>query len=95
MDEAVELHIANKKKMFSFDGTCPHQVKPYEGDVSSRMSIVFFQNARGWRADPQTRERLLELGFSPAASEEDAESFATRFERMSGGGNWHSWKLSG
>ena len=93
MDDAVELPIASRKKMFAFDGTCPHEVKHYAGDVSSRMSIIFFQNARGWRADSGTTNRLRELGFVPAASAEDAEAFAGRFEKLSSGTNWHSWKL--
>ena len=94
LDDAIELPIASRKRMFAFDGTCPHEVKPYDGDVSSRMSIVFFQNARGWRADSSTHSQLQELGFSPAASEEDADAFATRFEELSRGNSWCSWKLS-
>ena len=94
LEDAVELPISSRKKMFAFDGTCPHEVKHYAGDVSARMSIIFFQNARGWRADSSTSTQLQELGFSPASSAEDAQSFADRFENLSSGSNWRSWKLT-
>ena len=87
------MPIASKNRMFAFDGTCPHEVKDYAGDVGARMSIIWFQNARGWRADASTGEKLQELGFKPAASAEDADAFAARFDRLSCGNNYHSWKL--
>ena len=93
MDDAVELAISSRKKVFAFDGTCPHEVKQYHGDVASRMSIIFFQSSRGWRADDATTARLRELGFVPATSAEDAESFADRFKTFSAGRNWNSWPV--
>ena len=94
MEDAVELPIANTDHLYAFDGTKPHETCQYGGDdISNRLSIVFFQSARGWAAPQNTLENLLSLGFVPAVSESDAEDFAYRFELLSGGRGHTAWKL--
>ena len=92
-EDAVELSIANSNRLYAFDGTRPHETGPYGGNVSTRLSVVFFQSARGWQAPPATIDGLTNIGFVPAASESDAQDFANRFESLSYGGGYASWKL--
>ena len=93
-EDAVELPIANSSRLYAFNGTCPHETCQYGGDdVSDRLSIIFFQSARGWAAPQTTREELSTLGFVPAASESDAEDFAQRFDVLAGGRGYASWGL--
>ena len=91
--DAVELPVSSRRHLFSFDGRCPHEVKQYGGAVESRLSVVFFLNARGWKADTSTTRHLEQLGFAPAASEEDAETFAAKFNVLSAGLNYQSWPV--
>ena len=93
-EDAVELPIASPSRLYAFDGTRPHETCQYGGDdISNRLSIIFFQSARGWAAPQTTRENLSSLGFVPAVSESDAEDFAHRFELLSGGRGHTSWRL--
>ena len=92
-DEAVVLPIASNRRMYAFDGRRPHEVRPYTGEIKDRISIVFFLSARGWLAEPSTLQRLSDLGFVPAASAEEAESFETRFDSLTEGQAYTSWKL--
>ena len=92
-DEAVELPIASHRRLYAFDGTCPHENKAYQGDISSRMSIIFFLSARGWNADPKTTERIAQLGFVPASDSEDAERFRAKFDILTGGSGHTSWTV--
>ena len=89
----MKLPVASGKRMYAFDGRCPHEVKPYSGDVSERLSIVFFLSARGWNADAGTLRKLVDLGFVPAADAEEAQAFEGRFDILTGGGAYTSWKL--
>ena len=93
VEDAVELPIARSDRLVVFDGTRPHETGQHKGDVSKRLSIVFFQSARGWHAPAHVTEELSNLGFMPAASEDDAADFANRFELLSYGGSYASWKL--
>ena len=93
LDDALLLPISRSNRLFAFDGTLPHETAEYTGDLNQRFSIVFFQSARGWNASADTSTRLEELGFRPAASQEDAKDFADRFERLSQGDSHVSWKL--
>ena len=92
-EDAVELPIANSGRLYAFDGTRPHETGPYGGNISSRLSIMYFQSARGWQAPPATIDGLSNLGFVPAVTEADAQDFANRFEVLSCGCSYTSWKL--
>ena len=93
VEEADELPVASSKRMYAFDGRCPHEVKAYQGDVGNRLSIVFFLSARGWNADASTLRRLADLGFVPAADAEDAQAFEERFNILTRGMSCTSWRL--
>ena len=92
-EEAVVLPIASSRRMHAFDGRRPHEVRPYTGEVANRISIVFFLSARGWLADSSTLSRLTDLGFVPAASAEEAQDFEKRFDALTQGEAYASWKL--
>ena len=94
-EDAVELPISTGRRLYAFDGRSPHEVKRYDGDVSNRLSIIFFLSARGWKAEPPTTARLRELGFVPASDSEDASSFESRFDVLTAGMTYTSWKVSG
>ena len=94
VEDAVELPIASSRRLYAFDGTRPHETCQYGGDdVSNRLSIIFFQSARGWAAPQSTLSELSTLGFVPAVSESDAEEFAQRFELLAGDRGYTSWRL--
>ena len=92
--EAVEIPIASSGQLWAFDGRCPHETKPYKGAVQDRLSIIFFQAARGWKATSDTTSRLFELGFVPAVTEDEATRFDSRFELLTGGEACTSWRVS-
>ena len=81
--------------MYAFDGTKPHETAEYSGDMESRLTIVFFQANRGWKAPAGTFHELAELDFNPASSEQDAEGFSSRFDELSEERSRASWKLTG
>ena len=93
--DAVRLPIASERFMYSFDGTHPHETTPYKGQVESRLSIIFFQNNRGWQAPEAVTDGLTDLGFTPASSLADAQRFAARYELLADGGAHASWPVSG
>ena len=93
--DAVRLPISSERFMYSFDGTRPHETAPDAGPVESRLSIIFFQNNRGWSAPKPVLDGLAELGFEPAVSSEDAERFADSFELLADGRSYASWPISG
>ena len=94
VEDAVELPIADTRRLYAFDGTRPHETCQYGGDdVPNRLSIIFFQSARGWVAPQATLQELTTLGFVPAVSESDAEDFVQRFEVLAGSRGYASWKL--
>ena len=80
--------------MYGFDGTRPHETAPYSGQVESRISIVFFQNNRGWSAPETVLDGLSEIGFKPATSSSDAERFASSFELLADGRAYASWPIA-
>ena len=92
--EAVELPIASTGELWAFDGRCPHETKPCKGSVKDRLSIIFFQAARGWKATPDTTARLVDLGFVPAVTMEDASRFDTKFGVLTGGDAYTSWRVT-
>ena len=93
-EDAIELPIASPSRLYAFDGARPHETCQCGGDdISNRLSIIFFQSARGWAAPQTTLENLSSLGFVPAASESDAEDFAQRFDVLAGGRGYASWGL--
>ena len=91
---AVELPIASTSKLWAFDGRCPHETKPCKGSVNDRLSIIFFQTARGWKAAPDTTSRLRDLGFVPAATVEDAARFDNRFKVLTGEDAYYAWNVN-
>ena len=70
-----------------------HETVQYTGNVSNRLSIVFFQSSRGWRAPQADIDSLGKLGFVPAASQSDAAEFAQQFEVLSRRRGYASWEL--
>ena len=92
--DAVEIPIASHRHLWTFDGRCPHEVKPYTSNVSNRLSVIFFQAARGWKASADTTACLVDLGFVPASSLEDAAAFDSRFALLTGGSAFTSWELT-
>ena len=92
--DAVEVPIASKRHLWAFDGRCPHETKPYGGDISNRLSIIYFQAARGWKASSDATARLTDLGFVPADSVEDAARFDTQFGMLTGGAAYTSWHVT-
>ena len=93
-EHAVEIPIASRRHLWAFDGRCPHETKPYQEDVGSRLSIIFFQSARGWKASSQTTARLIDLGFNPAASVHEATKFDSQFDVLTGGTSHMSWRVT-
>ena len=93
-DAALRLPIASPHRMYGFDGTRPHETAAYSGQVESRLSIIFFQNNRGWNAPKPVLDGLADLGFEPAVSSEDAERFVGSFELLADGRSYASWPLS-
>ena len=93
-DDALRLPIASPHRMYGFDGTRPHETAPYSGHVESRISVIFFQNNRGWSAPKPVLDGLSEIGFEPAVSQEDAERFAGSFELLADGRSYASWPVS-
>ena len=91
---AVEIPIASRRHLWAFDGRCPHETKPYQEDVNSRLSIIYFQSARGWKASSPTTARLVDMGFNPAASNDDAQRFDTQFDVLTGGSSYTSWRVT-
>ena len=93
VEDGVELPIATSRRMYAFDGTRPHETAQYAGNVSTRLSIIYFQSARGWKASQTTTDSLVDLGFAPAVTAADAEDFAQRFDLLSRGCGYASWRL--
>ena len=92
--DAVEIPISSTRCLWAFDGRCPHETKPYEADVANRLSVIFFQSSRGWKASSETTARLTELGFVPATSLEDASAFDSRFRVLTRDAAYTSWRVS-
>ena len=92
--QAVELPIASTSELWAFDGRCPHETKPCKSSVTDRLSIIFFQASRGWKADPDTTSRLCDLGFVPAATMEDAARFDAKFGVLTGGDAYTCWRVT-
>ena len=92
--DAIEVPISSRRHLWSFDGRCPHEVKPYKGNVANRLSVIFFQAARGWKASDDTTARLVDLGFVPASTLEDAATFDSRFALLTGDSSYASWQLT-
>ena len=91
--DAVSLSIASPDRMYAFDGTRPHETAAYNGKIEERFSIVYFLNNRGWHAPSATTAQLVELGFQPASSADEAAEFAERFESVSRGKHFTHWRL--
>ena len=91
--EAVSLPISRDDRVYAFDGTSPHETQEYRGKVEDRYSFIFFLNKRGWHAPPDVTRELSNLGFQPARSEVDAQSFAVRFEEASQSKGYTWWRL--
>ena len=90
---AVQLPISRADSLYAFDGTSPHETRAYKGKVEDRFSVIFFLNARGWSAPPGVTQQLADLGFQPAASEQDAQSFSAKFEKASDSEGYMWWRL--
>ena len=90
---ALRLPISSPLRMHAFDCTRPHETAQYKGQVESRVSIIFFQNRRGWNAPEPVSDGLRELGFVPASSQADADRFAYSFELCSDGRGFASWPV--
>ena len=93
LSSAVQMPISRVDRLYAFDGTAPHETRPYRGVVEDRFSFVFFLNARGWCAPSDTTEQLTKLGFQPSPSEADAQSFALKFEKASSSEGYVWWRL--
>ena len=91
--DPVVLPISRADRLYTFDGTAPHETRAYTGAVEDRYSFIFFLNARGWQAPPEVLRRLEDVGFQPAASEGDAESFATTYDKASNSEGYRYWRL--
>ena len=90
---ATLLDLRNSQRMVMFDGTYPHETKKYQTSESERYSLVFFMTKKGWEASTRVHNNLLELGFNPATTEEEAETFEKAFDVLSTGRKWYQWTL--
>ena len=93
-DSAVEIPISSRRHLWAFDGRCPHETKPYADDMKNRLSIIWFQSCRGWKASSDTTARLVDLGFNPAASQDEAQRFDAKFNVLTGGDSYTSWRVT-